>query len=100
MIDDQLAASVEEIGERLLAVRPLEDIPLLHPDPGQLAASPAQLIAQTGEFLLLAQVLLARNEPLLSSHVRVVRHLASLPFLLSVRRSLCRDCNDFATPSE
>jgi hypothetical protein len=85
MHDDQLAASVEEVGERLLAVRPVEDIPLLHPDPGQFAALPAQLIAQPGEFLLLAQVLLAGREPLLSRHDAVVIHPALLRFGLSDR---------------
>src|SRR6266511_4854098 len=85
MHDDQLAASIEEVGERLLAVRPVEAIPLLHPDPGQLAALPAQLIAQPGEGLLLAQVLLARREPLVSRHDAVGLHLALLRFGVSGR---------------
>ena len=53
MIDDQLAASGEEVGERLLTVRPVEDIPFLHLDPGQFTPLGAQLIAQPGEFLFL-----------------------------------------------
>src|SRR5947208_10936882 len=46
VIDDQLAAAVEEVRERLLsAVRPREDIALLDPLPGELAALPAELVA-------------------------------------------------------
>jgi hypothetical protein len=71
--------------ERLLAARPIEDIPLLHPDPGQLAALLAQLIAQLAEFLLLTQVLFARHEPFLSRHDAVVLYLALLQIELSSR---------------
>jgi len=38
----------------------------LDPDPGQRAPLGAQSIAQPGELLLLAQVLLAGNQPLIS----------------------------------
>ena len=68
MVDDQLTAAIEELGERLLAFRPVEDVLLLHPHPGQLAALPAQLIAEPGEFLFLFQMPLPRGEPLISGH--------------------------------
>jgi hypothetical protein len=34
MIDDELAAPLEQVGEGLLPVRPIEDIVLLDPFPG------------------------------------------------------------------
>jgi hypothetical protein len=63
MIDDQLAASIEEVGERLLAVRPIEQIGLFDPDPGQLAALPCHLVADLGQRLLMRQMRLARDQP-------------------------------------
>jgi hypothetical protein len=63
MNDDQLAASVEKIGERFLALRSVEDIPLLHSDPRQRAALPAQFIPGPVNFLFLHQMRLAGDEP-------------------------------------
>jgi hypothetical protein len=66
VIDDQLAAAVEEVGESLLALRPVEVIGLVDLDPGQLAPLGAQAVAQAREFLLLAQELLACGKPLIA----------------------------------
>src|SRR5262249_3956767 len=74
MLDDQLAASAEEVGERLLSVGSVEHVSLLDLHPRQLAPLGAQAIAQPGEFLLPAQMLLAGNEPLVSGHDAMVRH--------------------------
>src|SRR5437870_9401096 len=79
VIDDQMAAPVEEVGERLLAVRPRQHVGLFDLDPGQLAALSAQFIAQPGEFLLLDQVLLSRSEPLLSGNYLMPLHLEPPP---------------------
>jgi hypothetical protein len=68
VVDQQLAAPAEQVGEALLAVRPVEDVLLLDLDPGQLTALRAQLIAQPREVFLLAKELLARSEPVLSRH--------------------------------
>jgi hypothetical protein len=38
VVDEELAAPGEEIGERLLAIRAFEGIALLDPQPGQLAS--------------------------------------------------------------
>jgi len=86
VIDDQLAAPVEQVGEGLLPVRPLEDVALLDPHPGQLAALGAQPIAQPGEFLLLAQELLARSEPVLARHKTVLHRVT--PLLAVINRSI------------
>ena len=51
MIDDELPAATEQIGEAFLALGPIEDIVLLDLLPGQIAALLAQLIAQPREFL-------------------------------------------------
>jgi hypothetical protein len=53
MIDDQLTASVEEIGQRLLAVLAVEDILLVDLDPRQLATLGAQCVSLMREFLFL-----------------------------------------------
>jgi hypothetical protein len=66
VLDDELAASAEQIGESDLAVRPVEHVGLLHLDPGERAAFGAQLIAQSGELLFLAQKLLACGQPFIA----------------------------------
>src|SRR4029450_4547158 len=72
VIDDQLAAPLEEIAEGLRPVLALEGVGLLDELPGQLAPLPAELGAHPGELLLLRQVLLPRLEP-----VVVLHHLVS-----------------------
>src|ERR1700730_3095298 len=88
MFDDQLAAPVEEIAERRLAIRRVEDRRLFDLDPRQLAALPAQLNAQPSKIPLLAQVLLARGEPFVLRYDSVVRHVPSpLRCVASIRPS-------------
>src|SRR6266446_10001049 len=72
VIDHQLAASLEELAERLRPVLALEGVLLFDKLPGQIAPLPAQLVTHPGELLLLRQVPLPRPEPLVVFH-----HLAS-----------------------
>src|SRR5262245_9492349 len=74
MIDDQLAASGEEVGERLRAVRPVEHVTFFDLNPGQVAPLGAQLITQPGELLLPRQMGLAGDKPLFLRHDWVVVH--------------------------
>ena len=53
VVDDQLAAPVEEVGERDLALGRVENVILLDLHPGQLAPLGAQLVASPRGFLLL-----------------------------------------------
>ena len=78
VVDDELAPAVEEVGERLLAVRPVEDIARLHADPGEPASLRAQLIAAPREFLLLLEELFPGDEPLVARHDSRTIHLALL----------------------
>src|ERR1700738_3442131 len=64
MINDELAPPGEQVGERLLAVRPVEHVALLDPLPRQLAPLPAQVVTHPVELLLLGEQRLARLEPL------------------------------------
>src|SRR5260370_40163569 len=75
MLDDQLAATVEEVSQHLRAVGSLEEVGLVDLDPRQLAAFGAQSVAQAGAFPFLPQVRLAcsqahgsRKHPLLRHH--------------------------------
>ena len=68
MIDDQLAATLEQIGKGLPAVRRVEDIFLLDLDPGQCPPLGAQLVAPVREFLLLGEQSRARGKPFLAGH--------------------------------
>src|SRR5439155_19083128 len=74
MLDDQLAASLEQIGESFLTIRPVEDITLLDLDPGQCPPLGAQPVAQPGEFLFLAQKLGTRRQPLFLRYGRMLLH--------------------------
>jgi hypothetical protein len=74
VVDDQLGAAVEQIGESLRAVLGLEPVVLLDRDPGQLASLPGQLVAAAGELLLLLQQLVALRPPLLLRADPVLGH--------------------------
>jgi hypothetical protein len=74
MLDDQLAASAEQIGEGFLPVRPIEDIGLLDLDPRQCPPLAAELVAQAGELLFLAQKLGTLCESLFLRYDRVLLH--------------------------
>ena len=63
MVHDELALPIEELGERLLAARRVENVRLVHLDPRQLATLGAQLVACPGEFLLLGEKRLALSGP-------------------------------------
>jgi hypothetical protein len=64
VVDEELAAAVEEVAEGLLAARALEDVFLLDALPRELLALARQLVAGAGELLLLGEQLLARGDPL------------------------------------
>src|SRR6266536_5373237 len=63
VIDDQLAAAVEELGQCLLAFGSVEDILLLDRLPGQRLPLSGQLVTRASELLLLREQLLARRKP-------------------------------------
>jgi hypothetical protein len=63
VIHNELASSIEQVSQRPLAVRPLEDVALLHSLPGKLAPLPAQFIAPVREFLFFFQIRLASVKP-------------------------------------
>lgn len=74
MIDDQLAVSIEKVGERLLAVRAVEHAVLYDPDPRQLALLLAEFIVGFGKLVFLRQMRPARSELLFSCNESVVHH--------------------------
>src|SRR5262249_8227842 len=64
MIDDQLAAALEKIGQGFLAFRSIEDVILLYLDPGKFAALRAHRVSLVRQFLFLNQELLTGLKPL------------------------------------
>src|SRR5215471_21014926 len=64
VVDDELAAPVEQIGERLFAARAVEAVLLRHALPGQIALQSAHLVALALERLFLREQLLPRGQPL------------------------------------
>src|SRR5262249_61623890 len=75
MIDDKLRAAREQVGERLPAVRPVEDVRLGDAHPGQLAPLAAELVAQPREVLFLGQKPRARLDPFLAGNRLVSFHV-------------------------
>jgi hypothetical protein len=71
VVDDELTSLLEEVRQRLLSTRSLEEVALLDLLPRKLAALPAQLIAESCEFLLLRQKSRTRGEPLLVGNDRM-----------------------------
>jgi hypothetical protein len=65
VVDDELRAAVEEVGERLPAPLGCERVVLLHRNPWKLPALPGQLVAAAGELLLLCEQRVPFSLPLL-----------------------------------
>src|SRR5262245_55248339 len=87
VIDDELAASVEQIGERhAAAVGGFEDVVLLDLDPGQRAALFRQAVALARPGLLLGEKRAARLEPLLLRDNVMLAALSGHGDLLSMRK--------------
>src|SRR6266498_5974754 len=59
VVDEQLRATVEELGERLRPRLGLEAVVLLDRHPGELPPLPRELVAASGELLLFGEQLLA-----------------------------------------
>jgi hypothetical protein len=78
VVDEQLRSSVEQLGERLLAVVGMEAVLLLHTHPGQLASLQRELVAEPGVLLLAYQQPLASREPFLACSDLVVSQLSLL----------------------
>jgi hypothetical protein len=85
VVDEQLRSSVEQLGERLLAVVGIEAVLLLHPHPWQLASLPRELIAEPGVLLLAYQQPLASGQPFLACSDVVVSHFLSFESFASYR---------------
>src|SRR5262249_45091181 len=90
VIDEELRAAIEQLGEDLLARLGLETILLLELDPGQLAARPGELVAEPGMLLLTREQRLAGSDPLFAGSDSVSSHFVSLCAGLSIRRLLSR----------
>src|SRR6266849_3211635 len=86
VIDDQLAASLEEVAECLRPVLALEGVWLFDELPGQIAPLPAQLIAQPGELLFLRQMIFPCLEPLVVLHHLVGCHVIPPSHALTLSR--------------
>ena len=63
VIDHQLTAAVEEIGQRFFAFGSVEDVILLDFQPRKLASFGAELIASVGEGFFLFQEIFSRSKP-------------------------------------
>src|SRR5579863_5243499 len=87
MLDEELAAAGEQLGERDPALGRIENVRLDHPDPRQRAPLGREAVAQARQLLFLLEQRQAGLEPLLARDDRVPQvsvHCApSRPVLLS-----------------
>jgi hypothetical protein len=67
VVEDELAAALEQVGQVHGAVGALEGVVLLHLDHGQVAALGAEGVAGAGQLLLLGQQVLASGQPLVAA---------------------------------
>ncbi|MNO57938.1 hypothetical protein D3C76_484860 [compost metagenome] len=72
MVNDQLAAAIEQVGEFQFAIGSLEVVVLVDFHPGQGAPFCAEFVPLLGESLFVSQVLFARGEPFFPRHNGVV----------------------------
>src|SRR6266446_2700505 len=90
VVDEELRAPPEEVGQRGAPLVGLESILLVDPDPRQLLPSPRQLVAAPRELLLRLEQLEPRCEPLFTCPGHVLRHRSALlphrsPLIFSAR---------------
>jgi hypothetical protein len=74
VVDEQLGAAVEELGQGLPPAVRLEDVLLLDRHPGQLLARAGELVALPHVVLLALEELAAGGKPFLSRPHFVLRH--------------------------
>jgi hypothetical protein len=93
VLDEELAAATEQVGQGQPALGPFEDVFLLDPDPGQLAALPADLVTlpRVGllpleERLSLLQPHFPRGDPVFRHGVFLSPCPDPLPYLLDDER--------------
>ena len=65
VVDDQLAATVEQIGERLFAVGAVKHVVFFDLLPRKFLPRASQLVAQTAEFFLFREKFLPCLDPLI-----------------------------------
>src|SRR5438445_7908502 len=95
VVDDQLAPSLEQLGQSPLATRPLEHVGLRDRFPGEPASLLAQLVPQPGELLLASEERRPRRQPLFVRHYgmigetarAVLRHGSTAPSEVTVAQS-------------
>jgi hypothetical protein len=97
VIDDQLGAPVEEIGERKSAIRSLKLVGLFHALPGHRHSAARQRITLAREFLLGSEQFKARLQPFLVRDHFVVGHerlllFSTWPFSANPRRNAATGC--------
>src|SRR6266481_7029114 len=85
-INNQLPATLEQVEQAYLPVRPVELVVLLHHHPRHPSAFGGQRITRVGQGLLFHKKLLPRSLPLLLRHDRWFVHREMLFRLLLVRR--------------
>src|SRR5262249_43454881 len=74
VIDQQLAAALEQLRKGLAAVRPVEDVVFLRFHPRKRAALLAQLVALPGKLLLFRQKPRSGSEPLILRNDWMIPH--------------------------
>src|SRR5579872_451862 len=74
MLNDQLAPPIEQLGQRLFAIRPLERVRLLDFDPRQITALFRERIELTGQLLLFREEEFSRDDPFLARDGGMLRH--------------------------
>jgi hypothetical protein len=74
VVDEQLRAALEQLGERPRTAVGLEGVLLVEPDPGKLAPGARDLVTAAEMLLLGRQKGPARGQPLLAGRGPVLRH--------------------------
>src|SRR5262245_6997760 len=74
VVDGELGASIEQVGERALSLGRVEDVILLDFDPWQRTARCGHAIAMARQFPLLREQFLAGCEPFPARHDRMWLH--------------------------
>src|SRR5262245_43397164 len=92
VLDAELTAALEEIGQRQLSLRTVEDVLLLEPNPGKFQAQRCNRVSVAGQGFLMLQERNTPFEPFLWGYNLILHEPSPIFSITGVRQDLSQRC--------